>query len=398
LLVRSKLVAWLEVAGRRVPMILLGFALCGVGCGFPSYGFGGEGGAAGQGPDQERCGNGKDDDKDGKIDCEDSDCVCPVLENCANGKDDDKDGKIDCEDDECVCVPAVPEGWDGPAVIWYGSRDLEPTCSAAGAYRAVVHDLGCEFSEPAWECPECQCGAPEGAACSARITYFSGEDCSGGCWPLGSSDCGYDVGPTCEGITLNYGGVDNARPVSASIELSAPTGGECLPQTSSPVEPPDVSWDQVLLACAGAPVGGLGCDAAQTCVPRPPVDPFDRICVYAEGDSACPPSYEASRTTAYGDLDDSRGCADCGCAAPTGIQCTGTVTDYVSRQHCGETENVIGAGQCVAIPPQSEGSEDFRHVLFEDSTSGGTCTATGGEKTGSVEPTEPVTFCCLGLW
>ncbi|MBN1611811.1 MAG: hypothetical protein JW940_34585, partial [Polyangiaceae bacterium] len=343
------------------------------------------------------CSNGEDDDNDGKVDCEDSDCSCPT-EDCSNGKDDDNDGKADCEDDECVCVPVVPEGWDGPVVIWYGSPDLKPTCSAAGAYRAVVHDLGCELSEPAWECPECQCGAPQDATCSARITYFSAEDCSGRCWPLGSSDCGYDVGSACEAITLNYGGVDDARPLSASVELSAPSGGGCLPEPSVPVEPSGVSWDEVLLACGDAPVGGLGCDAEHTCVPRPPMDPFDRICVYADGGETCPSDYEASRKTAYGDYDDTRGCTECGCTAPTGIQCSGTVTDYNSRQRCGGEETDIGAGECLPIPPQSNGSEDFRHVSFENSTAGGMCTATGGERTGSVERNKEVTFCCRALY
>jgi hypothetical protein len=455
-LARSRLVAPPGAVGRRASTILLSFVLSGVSCSFPHFGFGGEGGGAGQGPNQEDCDNGKDDDEDGKIDCADSDCVCPpdketdchngkdddqdgkidcadsdcvcppdketdchngkdddqdgkidcadsdcscsvTQENCSNGKDDDKDGDVDCADTlDCVCAPAVPEGWDGPAVIWHGAPDLEPTCSDAGAYRIGVQELGHHLSEPAWACPECRCGDPEGATCSARITYFSEKDCTGSCWPLGG-DCGYDVGSTCEAKTLNYGGVDDTRPVSAGIELSATSIGSCPSETVSPVEPSEPSWDEVLLACVGAPVGGLGCDAAHVCVPRPPPDPFDRICVYADGAGVCPPSYEAFQATAYGDYDDSRGCTECGCAAPTGIQCTGTVTDYDSRVRCGGNATVIGAGECLEIPPQSEGSEDFRHTLFKDSSSGGTCTPTGGEKTGSIELVEPVTFCCVGL-
>jgi len=53
----------------------------------------------------EICGNGADDDGDGDVDCEDSDCpACPEI--CDNGVDDDGDGGVDCQDRDC---PACPE-------------------------------------------------------------------------------------------------------------------------------------------------------------------------------------------------------------------------------------------------------------------------------------------------
>ncbi|MCH2583631.1 MAG: hypothetical protein MK138_02570 [Planctomycetes bacterium] len=53
----------------------------------------------------EDCDNGADDDGDGDVDCEDSDCpACPEI--CDNGIDDDRDGKADCRDLDC---PACPE-------------------------------------------------------------------------------------------------------------------------------------------------------------------------------------------------------------------------------------------------------------------------------------------------
>jgi hypothetical protein len=62
-------------------------------------------------PPTENCANGLDDDKDGKVDCNDPDCsgaaAClgtspqPGSENCTNGVDDDGDGNIDCNDPDC---------------------------------------------------------------------------------------------------------------------------------------------------------------------------------------------------------------------------------------------------------------------------------------------------------
>ena len=59
----------------------------------------------------EVCNNQVDDDGDGKVDCDDTDCsdsgMCNTAlyaapaENCTNGEDDDGDGKVDCADDDC---------------------------------------------------------------------------------------------------------------------------------------------------------------------------------------------------------------------------------------------------------------------------------------------------------
>ena len=51
----------------------------------------------------EDCDNGADDDGDGDVDCEDSDCpACPEI--CDNGIDDDRDRDIDCDDEDCSGV------------------------------------------------------------------------------------------------------------------------------------------------------------------------------------------------------------------------------------------------------------------------------------------------------
>ena len=64
----------------------------------------------------EICDNDRDDDGDGAIDCNDTDCadkgLCIPVEICDNVIDDDRDGAADCDDTDCadadVCV--VPAG------------------------------------------------------------------------------------------------------------------------------------------------------------------------------------------------------------------------------------------------------------------------------------------------
>ena len=57
----------------------------------------------------EICDNELDDDGDGAIDCADEDCSSEsncIAEICDNGSDDDGDGATDCDDTECVDFPA----------------------------------------------------------------------------------------------------------------------------------------------------------------------------------------------------------------------------------------------------------------------------------------------------
>ena len=70
-------------------------------------------------PTPENCTNGVDDDGDGLIDCEDTDCdldpACagPPPENCTNGTDDDGDGLADCDDPDCSGAPSCQVPLDG---------------------------------------------------------------------------------------------------------------------------------------------------------------------------------------------------------------------------------------------------------------------------------------------
>lgn len=61
----------------------------------------------------EDCSDGRDDDCDALVDCEDGDCAgvgtCGEV-TCDDGLDDDADGLIDCEDDDCWGGECHPEG------------------------------------------------------------------------------------------------------------------------------------------------------------------------------------------------------------------------------------------------------------------------------------------------
>ncbi|MDQ3036057.1 MAG: MopE-related protein, partial [Myxococcota bacterium] len=93
---------------------------------------------------EQACGDGADDDCDGRIDCADYECGCDagactpsgtedVLERCSNGLDDDCDGLVDC-DEGGVCIFAEgPDGCDnGLDDDCDGLVDcMDPTCCSS---------------------------------------------------------------------------------------------------------------------------------------------------------------------------------------------------------------------------------------------------------------------------
>ncbi len=60
---------------------------------------------------KEVCNDGIDNDNDGKIDCEDTECIGNIscVEICDDGIDNDRDGKVDCADSNCANSPACIE-------------------------------------------------------------------------------------------------------------------------------------------------------------------------------------------------------------------------------------------------------------------------------------------------
>lgn len=108
---------------------------------------------------QENCINGKDDDGDGKIDCEDSDCsTSPAcVEDCDDEKDNDGDGDVDCEDSDCAAAAVCD--------------DSPETCN--NMYVCLI-EVGCDCTLGV-DCPE---GAGTGPCLQ---TCYGDQDCYNGC-------------------------------------------------------------------------------------------------------------------------------------------------------------------------------------------------------------------------
>lgn len=103
----------------------------------------------------EDCFNGEDDDFDRLVDCDDPDCSSRCLENCFNGEDDDADGWIDCIDPECA--DACPEDcFNGEDDDYDGLIDcLDPECE--GVCVEDCHSEGDEDLDGAADCFDADC-------------------------------------------------------------------------------------------------------------------------------------------------------------------------------------------------------------------------------------------------
>jgi hypothetical protein len=241
-----------------------------------------------------------------------------------------------------LCVPEVPRGWNGPIVVGDGS--------CAGAYPSLDAAL---FAGLVPGVPQCSCSCNIGAV---------------GCqlW-LENSDQAFDPAGSCDEPPFE----DEC--ISAVVEASCNESFVDVP--ASP------SWETTASACGGASPGAA-CDGG-TCYPD--VAP---VCVWRDGEQACPAGFDDG-TTYFTDLLDSRVCGDCTCT-PTGQACE------LSLEICSVgffDITLANTDPCF----QLNSSDGDSVTLFSAAiTAQGSCNANagGGEITGDVVGTQPVTVCC----
>ncbi|HEX4456860.1 MAG TPA: hypothetical protein VIA18_02770 [Polyangia bacterium] len=235
------------------------------------------------------------------------DLYCPGggVEDCFNGLDDDCDGHIDCDDSDCapvaVCVPPVT------APFAYGTQ--EPSAGT---------------------CPTHTSGGP------IYVKDPNGGGCTSTC-SCGSSGCS-----TTFGLTLGCGGGFNGTPFTLSSTCEAVDEGSsyswgaiagtlaCAQSgTAAPVKPPTLT-SAVSCALTGAPGGG--CDNGQVCVAR-----GTKQCVATgTAGATCPAGYPTGATW-YSGFVDGRNCG-CTCtAAAAGCNDSSVGVDFYDSKGCIDT-------------------------------------------------------------
>jgi hypothetical protein len=290
---------------------------------------------------------------------------------------------VDCTDPVCTkagytCTPTVPAGWQGPAVLYTGTTP-PPDCGVFWA-QSPIATAGIGVTAPPATCATCTCGAPSGDGCAptAQVELPDSANCVGG--PV--------FNPAVSGGCLSLG-------FTPTLSLRAgpllATGGSCAAAGGKPTVVPPTFTTQVGL-CAPETTGG-GCTAG-VCVPMAPSGYGAGVCIYQDGDVACPTGPYPTKTLLYTGFDDTRSCSSCACGAPSGGTCPATLNTYIydpQYSACALTGPSYPAdGTCI-----SESNEFSGIVLLQaGGPSGGACAASGGSPTGTATAAMPVTVCC----
>jgi hypothetical protein len=172
----------------------------------------------------------------------------------------------------------------------------------------------------------------------------------------------------------------NPNVSSARVRVSASLGGSCSVQNNHSLPPPN--WQTLGRACGGATPGGT-CGSGQVCLPALP-NGFES-CVYQAGDVSCPSSYPQKQLF-YDGASDTRSCSTCSCGNLTGT-CEGTV-GFSNSSSCGTATIVVDIGACTT----GVSGTHAKYTAYQ--ATGVACTPSNSTLSGSVTPTNPVTFCC----
>jgi hypothetical protein len=315
-----------------------------------------------------------------------------AAENCSNGLDDDRDGNIDCADSDCVaftCAPRVPGGgWVGPLSIWQG-YGAPATCTGANGFPTEVINAMTGVSTPgASSCPSCACGSPQGVSCQVgSVLLFNNDACSGqgGTFTIAQGVC-------APFVSLMY------DPASVRWQAAPAAGGACVPRSSGSAVFPPVKWDYQVRAC-GDPTPNPGGCGAGTCVQKQKA-PFDeQLCVYQRGDLACPVGPYGNKSVYFTNVDDSRTCTACDCNPPTATTCNGNMKLYTDPSCSVDETTLSSVLECSALAPDptppSPPYMSLRSIRYTGwANPGGYCTANPSVPIGGVRVTEPITLCC----
>ena len=306
-------------------------------------------------------------------------------EDCLDGADNDQDGAVDCEDSDCnvgyECVDSPVDGWTGYArvqqVDYPAASPPEPCPDGSMPAIYLVGEAG-----PA-ACASCACDWT-GAECTApelRCWFNSG--ICGGPAEIVSQLTGNACVPTPPTPSQNYGVCQLGNPAQvANPGTCSALGGEI----TNPLP-----WQKEVRVCGGA--AGGGCDAGQACAPKAPTGFEPAVCMTQAGDHACPAGWTGVDIDAYDeDFTDDRACTGCGCDTAT-VTCTGGKYTLYDDSNCNPAgSNPIDVGFICMNASNHLDNDLFSYRPFPGTPQDGICNASA--PTGALQKSGGTQICC----
>lgn len=309
-----------------------------------------------------------------------------------------------CTPDRYRCVAPLPAGWSGPiARKAKNAQGLVPRCD--DEYRFEVNALP-YHAEPQFQaatCSPCSCGTPTGATCSkvSNVKFYKEAKCVA--TDELTSVPTVDSSGACTAVTGTVGTARSVKvpnPVLDTTQVKCPANGGFATKTG-------FTWAQQERLCRSRGSENLKCaDASQICVPKVASSFTQGVCIYRDGDHACPAQGYTKKSLRYKNAKDTRGCEACTCGPFTGaLSCKGHFRmfsnpecvadgggpvqslrlDLTKSESCGDVSNFIypaGIPQGVALELEIGGIKQA------------SCAPGGGMAKGVVQGTDPVTLCC----
>jgi hypothetical protein len=303
------------------------------------------------------------------------------TEDCLDGVDNDGNALADCADPACQpayeCVPdATASAWQGYYQLTTSSFPATPQACPDNSNPEVV------FSGPgaAAQCAACGCGTATGTCSYPSLGLWgNSNDCNGGQTYTYTPNDG-----NCHTFPVNCGNTCSFDQRASITTPSSPVNPPSCPASGGAATIGDM-WNNEHHACQ-LPSAGGGCNANEVCVPK-------QSCVRQAAALACPLDWSKALAT-FSSATDTRDCSMCTCDE-TPVSCSGgefVVSDDNACMGGTNPDVTISGNSCVSLQnllDQSSGS--YRAVA---GTLMGNCTPQGGQPTGSVTPSGPVTFCC----
>lgn len=320
---------------------------------------------------------------------------CKGPEVCGDGVDNDCNGKVDCADPACTsagfaCVNA-PAGW---SVVTF-AQGSHPACPAGYPGAVPLHDVPDPAGLPGTGVCGCACGTTSDNPCvvgNIQTRFKESTNCSAGTGSPLVSDGGCN--PIPPNMIPNQCG---ASGTCMAVATGAITGKSIACGAGTTTLPPVAPTSPGSQACINvlAPTGAdAGCTTGATCAA--PALGLQR-CVAHDGNVACPVDFP-TQTVLYidGTEADNRSCGVCACATGP-VSCTLPKLTLFDESACATqiSSAVIGSGQCQPLTSGVDASTGYFQISASPTTTP-TCQVAGGQPAvqGTYSPGSALTICC----
>jgi hypothetical protein len=297
-----------------------------------------------------------------------------------------------CGNEQGICL-SVPMGWSGPVAAAVAVGGADATCSTGEAdvfARGAIDGAGADC--------QCECDAATGAECTdGRLVAWGGDNtCSAS--EVFSQVIYPDTGSGDPCNFMPSGETTGEVPVEGASYWTLTTesrGGSCAAQATENI--PTASYQTSVAGCAVAELTEGDCTGGASCYVEPLAPYEPGACVWRLGSHECPGGDFSARTLWYrGALEDTRACSGCSCGEAAG-SCPDSVADLFVGYYCNGAAVQVGDA-CVEHCFEDAATCNTYAIsaLFFPGTAEASCTPIGGELTGDLTGTDPVTFCCTG--